>query len=370
MMRKNILIFCHHYAVNFLRVCNQYVYLFDPKKYHVTVVYLVGEPDEIARKQTLAEEVIFFNESRKNVRGLKLGVMKRIYQFCRERQFEMVICHRWKAGYLLLWVSLFISIPKIFIVMHALGTFKNFSRRLLFSLLKRQNVHLAGVSNAVRDDLRHCLRHFVAPQKIITLYNSVNTIEIEKSFFPRATARDRLQLPQNSFVFATLGRLHWMKDQQTLLRGFARIHQQCSDAILILLGDGDEEARLKQLAKELGIQNKVIFAGFVSEGHRYARAFDVFLLTSVQEGFGFVLPEVMLAKVPAIGTRAGGIPEIIGDTGIIVSPKDDQALADAMLKFYRMSIEERAVFGEKAYQRIITQFSWPRFYEYFWHKVE
>jgi len=365
MKRKNILIFCHHPAIQFIDICNQYVNLFDKNKYHVTVAYLIDPADELVRQKTHAEEVIFFEQTRKSVRGLKLAVLIKLFSLCRKRKFEMVICHRYKPIYLFLLLGQFFKIPKIFFVMHALGTMKSLARKILVKLLIRKNMLLAGVSNAVRDDLRQSLAGYIPPEKVITLYNSVDDKKITASFVEKNIAREKLQLPIDSFVFATMGRFHWMKDQPTMLRAFAKIHQQCSNAVLILLGNGEEELALRKIAKQLNIQDKVVFAGFIEKGYQYARAFDVFLLTSVREGFGFVLPEVMLAKVPAIGTRIGGIPEIVGDTGIIIPAQDDQALAAAMLKFYQMTSAERLFYGEKARQQIIDKFSWDKFQQDF-----
>ncbi len=106
--------------------------------------------------------------------------------------------------------------------------------------------------------------------------------------------------------------------------------------------------------------------GFVPEAYRYLKAFDVFLLTSVKEAFGRVLPEAMTARVPVIGTRVNGIPEVIGEAGQLIPPRDRAALEEAMLALYQMTPEMRVRWGEKGYQRVQAQFSLTRFNEVFW----
>jgi glycosyltransferase involved in cell wall biosynthesis len=205
------------------------------------------------------------------------------------------------------------------------------------------------------------LRGFIAPERIITLYNCIDMAAVQDYLVDRRVARDFLQLPQNAFVFGTLGRLHPVKDQMTMLRALAAVQSRLPNAILIIMGEGDMEQPLKQAAHKLKITDRVIFKGFVPDGYRYVRAFDVFLLTSTREAFGRVLPEAMAANVPAIGTRTHGIPEVIGDAGILIMPGDDQALARAMLLFYQMPAEEMAQWGEKAYAHIANHFSYTCF---------
>ncbi len=363
--RKNILILCHHYATNFIDVCNQYSHLFPADRYQVTIAYLCGAPDAAARERTQAAEVIFFDESRKNVRGLKLGSLLRLRKLCREKRFSLVVCHRWKPGYLMLLMARLMPVPALFIVMHELNTFKNIARRILVSLFLRKNMLLAGVSNAVRDNIRQSLRGFIAPQRVITLYNCIDIAAVQEYLAERSVARDFLQLPQDAFVFGTLGRLHPVKDQLTMLRAFAASQLEMPHAMLVIMGEGEMERPLKQAARDLKIADRVIFKGFVPEGYRYMRAFDVFLLTSTREAFGRVLPEAMLAKVPAIGTRTHGIPEVIGDAGVIIAPRDDQALARAMRMFYQMPLAEKAQWGERAYAHIENNFSYDCFRQTF-----
>jgi len=83
--------------------------------------------------------------------------------------------------------------------------------------------------------------------------------------------------------------------------------------------------------------------------------FDVFALTSIYEGLGLVLLESMAAKVPIIGTRAGAIPEIAGDSGIIVEPLDYQELATALIHIYQDENIRKDMI-EKGYNRVIKHF--------------
>src|SRR5690349_21701975 len=106
-MRKSILIFGHGYATQFIDISNQYTKLFDPVKFEVTVAYLTGEPDEKIRQRHLAENVYFLNFSKRATRGLKIAAIKKMLRLQREKNFQIVICHRYKPSYIMLWVARF-----------------------------------------------------------------------------------------------------------------------------------------------------------------------------------------------------------------------------------------------------------------------
>ncbi len=363
--RKTILIFMHNAATQFIDIANQYVKLFDTAHYKVTVVYLSGEIDEQAKKRTLAEEVIFFSYPKKTIRGLKITVIRKLIALCRQEKFSMVICHRYKPIYSMLWAARFCPIPKIIFVMHAMKTIHHISRKLLIAILSQKNMYFAGVSDAVRDDLRNSLLG-IPPEKIITLYNCIDKELTEQILLSRAEARNELKLAHSTLIIGTIGRLAPEKDQKNMIKAFANIQQRVGDAKLVIMGDGTLEKELKQLAVTLNIADAVIFTGFIPNAPRYLKAFDMFVLSSTKEAFGRVLLEAMVAKIPLIGTQADGIPEVIGDAGHLVAAGNTKQLETAMLEFASLTKHEREEWGEKGYARMTSHFSLEKFREVFW----
>ena len=364
-MRKNVLLFGHGYGTQFIDISNQYTKLFDKNKYAVTVVYLVGEPDEAIRKRHLADQVIFLNSPKKSVRGLKIDAIKRMLALTREKNFEMVVCHRYKPTYVMLWVSRFHPIPSLISVMHELGTLSSFARKILIAALAKDNIIFAGVSNAVRDDLRQSIWR-IPSERVITLYNMLDVDLTEPKLLSRKEARQQLGLSDDTFVFGTIGRLAKNKDQTTLIQAFSKIKNLCPKAKLIILGDGILESELKQLTHSLHLQDDVVFTGYRNDAFRFTKAFDVFISSSIQEAFGRVLLEAMIAKTPIIATRVNGIPEVIGDSGILIDCNKPAELAAEMLKAYQMDVSKLSEWGEKGYQRVNNHFSLKQFNEIFW----
>lgn len=363
-MKKQVLIFCHGYNSPFVDVCNQYAAVFDKTQYEVTVAYLVGEAKEEIKQKTSADNVYFFDQAKRSVRGLKLNIIKNLIKLCREKQFSVIICHRYKPAYIISLVSLFVKIPKIFAVMHELSTLKRRSRQLFVYLLARKKLTLAGVSNAVRKDILHDAK-FLKPDEILVLPNVLDVQHFEQQLVEREQARQALNLPANEFIFGNIGRLVKNKDQASLILAFAKVLEKYPQAKLVIMGVGQLEPILKQLAEQQCVADKIIFTGFVAGAFRYVKAFDVFVSASIQEAFGRVLLEAMVGKVPIIATSVHGVPEVVGDAGILVPAKQPELLTKAMLDILNMPTDRLNSLGKAGYHRVVNHFSIQKFREIF-----
>ncbi len=363
-MKKRVLIFCHGYNSPFIDVCNQYAAVFNRSQYEVTVAYLVGEPTEEVSQKTLAEHVYFFNQAKKTVRGAKLFALKEVLQFCREKQFSIIICHRYKPVYIISLVSLFIKIPKIFAVMHAMGTLKRCWRKLFIYLFSRKQVIFAGVSNAVRQDILQAAP-FLNKDKVVVLSNALDVAAFEQLLIEREQARRELGLQIDDFVLGTMGRLIDDKDHESLIRAFAEITVFFPQVKLVIMGKGPQEKALKQLARQYEITHKIIFTGYLERSFRYIKAFDIYVSTSIKEAFGRALLEAMVGRVPIIATAVNGVPEVVGAAGILVPEKQLPLLIKAMQDMINLPAEQLKLFGETGYKRACSCFSLEKFGENF-----
>jgi glycosyltransferase involved in cell wall biosynthesis len=364
-MRKNILIFCHGYATQFIDINNQYTQLFDEHKYDVNIAYLVGEPNEKIKQRHLAKNIIFINASQRETRGLKMNAIKKMMQLQREKQFQIVICHRYKPTYIMLWVCRFYKIPVLFSVMHELRTMQSLSRKIAVLALAQKNIIFAGVSNAVRDDLR-CDMWRMPSERIITLYNMIDIQACESQLLDQKRARHELNLSHDDFIFGTIGRLAPAKDQHTLINAFAIIKPTSPKAKLIIIGEGELEGELKEHIKQLRLTQDIIMTGYLDKAFMYIKAFDVFVLPSIKEAFGRVLLEAMIAKVPIIAAKTHGIPEVVGETGILYPAKNTHALSLEMSALYQQPNEKLLAQGQLGHQRVIDAFSFQYFNQLFW----
>jgi glycosyltransferase involved in cell wall biosynthesis len=124
------------------------------------------------------------------------------------------------------------------------------------------------------------------------------------------------------------------KGLDVLLRAMALVRSRGLDLNLVLLGEGPLRHQLEELARQLGIDDSVHFAGFqgLQEVRRQLRRCMVFVLPSRVEPFGIAILEAMVFGKPVLATTVGGIPEIIThlENGYLVPPDDSDALADAV----------------------------------------
>ena len=112
---------------------------------------------------------------------------------------------------------------------------------------------------------------------------------------------------------------------------------------------------------EEGLSKKVSLVGKIEDAGQYLKAFDIFILPSIKEGFPFVLLEAGLAKLPVIASDVGGIPELIsdGENGILVEAKEDDDIEDA-LKVLISDVGLREKYGEALYGKVKGEFSFEK----------
>lgn len=178
----------------------------------------------------------------------------------------------------------------------------------------------------VSDESALCLRHSIDVDHFASGY--------QKSLPERDNIQHKLGLTGTVFIY--VGRLWWGKGINYLLEAFKKVQNQCNEEVsLLLLGDGPEEAALKEMCAEDSIRN-VVFAGFhqKSDVPRFYTAADVFVFPTLGDPYGLVVDEAMASTLPIISTSAAGeIAERIEEdvNGFIVEPGSSDALADKML---------------------------------------
>ncbi|MBD9482760.1 glycosyltransferase [Pseudomonas sp. PDM14] len=355
-----VLQFCHGYDGPFLDCARQYAALFAGTRYKVCTVYLTGAPSAEVEAGSASDEVIFFDYSSREVRGLKLKAIADFKRIAASRNFSLCIAHRFKPVYVALLGS---DLPVIG-VHHAFGDYRRLSRRL-FARVFKARLALLGVSDAVRDDMRASLPSW-PDERIATLYNRLDIATVQAELLDRGAARAALQLPNDAWVIGNVGRLHPDKDQATLIRGFAQaLSQLPTGSLLAIMGSGKLEPVLKALTVKLGVADRVRFLGQVAGARRYFQAFDVFALSSDHEPFGMVLLEAMAAGVPLIGTDCGGGREVVQGVGRLFALGDADGLARQLIAEAAAGTELAAT-RQRLQEQLVLRFSDQAIAEQFW----
>ena len=347
-----VLQLCHSYDPPFLDCARQYASLFAGTRYKVTTVYLTGKPSREVELGSASDKVIFLEFESRQLRGLKLNVIRAVRRIVSRDDYAFCIAHRSKPTY----AALLGSKLRVISVHHAFGDFSRPSRRLSVNLF-RQRLLLLGVSNAVRDDIRACLPSW-PPEHIESLYNHIDIAAVQAEQLPREAARIELGLPQTAWIVGNVGRLHPDKDQFTLIRGFAAaLPKLPTGSLLVICGKGRLEAELKALTESLGITDQVMFLGQVPQARRYFKAFDVFALTSDREPFGMVLLEAMAAHLPIITSDCGGGAEVVANPNSFFAFGDVSKLAGRLVEFSEIPLAQIQFITNKQSERLLNLFS-------------
>ncbi len=130
------------------------------------------------------------------------------------------------------------------------------------------------------------------------------------------------------FVIGTVGSLTREKNTADLLRAAAKVLHEIDDLQVCIVGDGDLRQDLEAQAKGLGISERTVFAGAVDDVRPWLAAFDVFVLPSRSEGLPGALMEAMAMGCPVIATDVGGVPEVVGEAGMLVAAGDVDGMVD------------------------------------------
>jgi L-malate glycosyltransferase len=141
----------------------------------------------------------------------------------------------------------------------------------------------------------------------------------------------------------------------------ALVVRQVPDARFVIAGEGDLRQALEHQIKHLNLEKNVLLAGFRPDILSVHKGFDIFVMSSVTEGLGTSLLDAMACAKPVVATTAGGIPEVVADgvTGILVPPRDAQAMANAIVRLLKDEPLRRRM-GDAGLSRVQAKFSAER----------
>lgn len=177
----------------------------------------------------------------------------------------------------------------------------------------------------------------------------------------RDRVRAGLGLADDEVAIGILAAMRPEKDHATLLRAAARVVAEDERARFVLVGDGALRPDLERQAVQLGLGDRVVFAGYRSDVSDVLEALDVFVLSSWSECLPMSVLEAMASGRPVVCTDVGGIPEVVeeGRSGFLVPPRDEVRLAGRLLELVR-SPELRHGLGTRGRERIEADFTLAR----------
>ncbi len=329
----------------------------NPQKYQTIFIYLMGNSDEPSYFELKGYKT-FYISRKKNLRIFNLWTIWKLTGVLKQEKVDILHCHLHKASVYGAISARVAGVPVVFSHVHGLNRSKSWQRKLINRLVLRKVNKIFAVGESVRKDVLES-NPFLSPEKVVSLGNSIDYGRYSQVEISKQQAKEDIGLKADSFVFGTIGRLTLTKGYSYLIEAFAQLKEQIPSAHLIFVGEGRLQNELEQQAAETPYADSIHFLGPRSDITSILKAIDVFVLSSIAEGLPRSLLEAMAARVPCIGTKVGGIPEILadGEFGYLVSPKDDDALAEAMMKIANISEQEREKLIKKAWQRVADEYS-------------
>lgn len=291
----------------------------DRTRYSLHVAYW-GEPDTLRKElESLGVEVVRLKGMDHSLSRLALSFGRHV----RDVRPDIIHTHLFDADLIGLVVGRVMGVRRCCSTVHSTTFFESRRHRWRYRALAVLTRRFFAVSNAIGEVLVRRCHVPVSRVRVI-----LNGIDPEQFALPVSRQGNAEAGP----VIGTLARLDRLKGITFLLDAMAELMPDLPGALLLVGGTGEEQDALARQAQNLGIADHVTFVGPVQDPRDFYRRLDLFVLPSLDEGFGLVVLEAMAMGLTVIGTRVGGIPEILahGCNGLLVDPGDSGAIASGI----------------------------------------
>ncbi len=213
-----------------------------------------------------------------------------------------------------------------------------------------------AASDAIRQML---LADGVPPARAVTVHEGIDLEHVQAA--PAVNIHEAFWLPHQAPVVGNVAALVPHKGHRYLIDAARLVVQTIPDTRFVILGEGELRESLERQVREHRLEKHVFLPGFRTDVLGCIKSFDVFAMSSVTEGLGTSLLDAMACSRAIVATRTGGIPEVVadGETGLLVPPRDDRALAGAIVRLLQDD-GARAAMGRAGLARVNERFSLER----------
>jgi glycosyltransferase involved in cell wall biosynthesis len=372
-----------------------YFYPYEENRTYSGGVQLASSPTEIAeklsekhdvtvmsrrtgstRKKSFENNVEVFRTGFLDILGFRLiswvlSAFLGILRLNREKGFDVIVCWDWSTALPAVLAKPFIKTPVLCSIRNqsqAYGSSNRF-KFIFYYVLERfvfnRSDFLVYSSSWVKETVEKVMK-IKTPSSV--LHHGIDF----KKFNPRVRSEVAKKLGLGDFVVGFFGRLIREKGVHLLMESFAEFGRHSKNSSLLIVGDGEEMENLRSLARELGIEKRTRFVGFVHRKRipEYMQACDAVVLPSEAEGFSSVVLESMAMGKVFVGTEVGGVPEMIENwkNGVRIKTDDEKDLANAFKRLYEDKKLMKKI-GKNAYRFVKERgYGWDK-YILKWEKV-
>lgn len=201
------------------------------------------------------------------------------------------------------------------------------------------------------------------PEKVVAIPTGVD-LERFRPVKDPAPLREELGIPLKAKVVITVAVLRRPKGHHVVLEAAKRILAKEPEILFLFVGDGPQRQNLERAIAQLSLGNHVRLLGWRDDVSRLLASADLYVTAAFHEALGQATLEAMATGLPVIGTRVGGVPELVldGATGLLVQPGDADALASAILELFADPERAKAM-GQRGRDHVVEQFSLEKMVE-------
>lgn len=301
----------------------------DKNKYEITLLFYDFDDQHFFEGELQSEHIEIIRIPKRN----SLNALKLLYNYFKKSDyihFNFLNPNRCKLPLLLSFLfprkklvgTLHLSMP---ILSHY--PLKPQIMRVLLSLLYKNISIMICVSEENKNFF--CKYYWFDKNKCVVIYNGIDAekyqITIDKN-----SKRKELGLSQDDVVFITIARLCEQKGHIYLIEAIRKIIPEFPEAKFLFVGDGELRDFIQSKIKAYNLQNNVLIIGFRNDIPELLQISDCMVLSSIWEGFPYVVIEAMAAGVPVIAPAVNGVPEAVenGSTGFLIPPRDSEILQE------------------------------------------
>lgn len=238
------------------------------------------------------------------------------------------------------------------------------TRRVDFAIkrnpLSRRNYldpdqHYIAISTGVRDVLT---QGGVDPSRIDIVHSGIPPLDRD-AVIPREEVRRELGLAPGEIAIGNVGALTDHKGQQYLIEAAPIVLRTFPHARFFIFGEGELREELQRQIERLGLTGRLRLCGYVPEISARLSGLDVYVHPSHLEGLGTAILDAMLAGLPVVAARTGGVPDVVidGETGLLAPPRDAAALAARLIDLMEKTQAEREALADRGRRHAETHFS-------------
>lgn len=352
--KKQILQLQNSFNVMSSDLAEQIIKALPADQYEITTAFLKGKP-EAGQPVSAAGKSVYFDFSSKQLKGIRRWfAIRQVLRFCRDHHFDGIICHRFKPTHIMLNLARKLNTKAFISIAHGFGDYDRSYRQKLVNRLADDRWCFVGVSKPVQNYLMNTINR-LNENNTAAISNAIDIEQAVSIQLSQEQARQELGLPDDRFIFGTIGRLVEIKGHAVMIDALAQVNRKYPTAAVAIIGYGEEEQNLRQKISDLGLQNSVFLLGKRAEAIKYVKAFDVFTLPSFTEGLPLALLEGMSGALPVIGSDIDTIKPYIEGLGQVCKAGDSESLAQAMEYYLSLPAAARAEEGRHLYEVLCTR---------------